>query len=107
MRTNAIVVDTSRPPEPWSDSCKFFKRRRRERLRRELSASGRIPAERLAALAQVLHFRAFLGRPVEGRLAHVLFRDRNLEPVRNIISSSFSFFCWCVMLRPSPASPSP
>ena len=100
-----MVVETSRSPLPS---------RRAEELElgtfsgRCVVRDGHVAPERLAALLQVLHLRAVLGRLVERRLVDLVVGDRDIEAVAERRSSSSSiFFCWWVMFWPSPASPMP
>ena len=107
MRTNAIVVEFARSPLPSSTIVNG------SAASGSASASvwraGQAAAERRAALEQVAELRAVLGRPVEGR-ASLACSSVSGSPSRSRIArraSSFTDFCWCVMLRPSPASPMP
>ena len=79
-----------------------------ERLAAHLAARH-VAAERLAALAHVLDFDAVFGRAVERRVLPISASEIGMpKRVRNArSSSSFIFFCWCVMFLPSPASPRP
>jgi hypothetical protein len=107
MRTKAMVVETSRPPEPSRNSAKSRLRRGDLERRTGRRRCGKRAAERLAALAQVAHFLgAVLRRPVEGRLADLVVGDGDAEPVAELrSSSSLSFFCWWVMFGPRRPRP--
>ena len=109
MRTKAMVVETSRRPLP----C--------EKRVEELAAPGVVsglargdalgtgPPSALRRSWMYFILGAVLRRAVERQVVEVLVGHRDVEAVAELAAarSSLSFFCWCVMLRPSPASPRP
>ena len=107
-RTKAIVLDTSRPSLPAKNSANSSHLRRLQAHGRG-PAAGHEPAQRRPVLAEVDHLGAVLGRLVELGVGRLLFADGNVEAAAELAAAraSLSFFCWCVMLRPSPASPRP
>ena len=76
MRTNAIVVEISRWPEPLSAASNSLERRRLDRLRAR-AARGQVAAERLPALVHVADLGAVVGRLVERRLGDPIVGNRN------------------------------
>ncbi len=84
-RTKPIVVDISLPSPLLTSLSRASSRTRRasgtlHRCGASRCATGHRTAQRLAALAQVLHLRAVFGRPVERCLGHLLVGDRDAEP---------------------------
>ena len=108
MRTNAIVVEISRPSAVAfssasnADSCGIGSGAL------DAPARRKIAAERCAALAQILHFRAVFGQAQKRNLADLVVRDRHVKPVAECAQRLIAdLLCWWAIIWPSPASPMP
>ncbi len=105
-RTNAIVVETSNRSDPCRNSANWSMRRDLELLALTVLRRGGSRRALFAAPGDTPSrgCRPGAGRRESRRPLRRLIGMSNR--VRNSRSSfSFSFFCWWVTLRPSPASP--
>jgi hypothetical protein len=77
LAVSALQQRIERPTAPGSAAASPFSRRVRE-----------VAAERLAALAQVLHLRRVLGELQEGRSVELVVGDRQVEAVAELPSAT-------------------
>ena len=81
MRTNTIVVDSSRSPRAFEHAREACRAAGTGSAGAVCGARRQVAAERLAPRVQIAHLGAVLGRLVEAQLVHVVVGERQREAV--------------------------